>query len=285
MKRKLIQLGKSTLVVSIPQKWAKEQELNPGSELDLEIKENALLLTKEAEIIEKKIEINAHQNTNTTKRIIATLYRQGFTEITIKNPNENNIKEIYNITEKRLIGFEVVTHKDKKCILRQLGKIDSYDFDNALRRLFLLILDLANETVEVLEKKQKQESAKFIEDNINKFSTYCERLLIIFRNKLKKSYDYYYLVKQLENLGDHYYYLTKETFKKNPINELKDANENLRELYELFYNFNFEKMDELYTKLRKEAKDAKKSNKNQPILEIKLRIDELISPVVAINIE
>ena len=78
---------------------------------------------------------------------------------------------------------------------------------------------------------------------------------------------------------------TSKYKKVNLAKKLKDANENLRELYELFYNFNFEKMDELYTKLRKEAKDAKKSNKNQPILEIKLRIDELISPVVAINIE
>jgi phosphate uptake regulator len=288
MKRKVIKLGKSSTVISLPQKWVKEHSLYPGDELNLKINENSILLTKKHQIIKKSKTFEAFNNIKTTRRLISSLYRQGYTDITVTNTNSKTTEQLYDITEKKLIGFEVVSQKDNSCTLKQLGEIKEEDFDNSLRRIFLLLLEMSEEILNKIKNKEPLESIKFLEDNINKFSIYCERILIIFRNKLKKTYDYYYLVKQLEEIGDHYHIIVRElgtqTLKKDALELLKLTNRNLRYYYELFYKFDLEKLELFESKLRKDIKVINKNDWVKVMLkEINILIDSTISPLISIN--
>ena len=45
MRKKLVKQGHSTLTITIPAKWARENKLKAGSELDLDINQNSLILS------------------------------------------------------------------------------------------------------------------------------------------------------------------------------------------------------------------------------------------------
>ena len=47
MKRKLIQLSTSTNVISIPTTWLRKNNLSKGAELDLEEKDNRIIISKD----------------------------------------------------------------------------------------------------------------------------------------------------------------------------------------------------------------------------------------------
>ena len=47
MKRKLVRQGSSTLMISLPSKWVKSNNLDKGSEIDIDEKENVLEISVE----------------------------------------------------------------------------------------------------------------------------------------------------------------------------------------------------------------------------------------------
>ena len=49
MKRKVIQIAESTQLISLPRKWAIENNIRKGDELEIEIKPNSLVVTTTTE--------------------------------------------------------------------------------------------------------------------------------------------------------------------------------------------------------------------------------------------
>ncbi len=133
------------------------------------------------------------------------------------------------------------------------------EFDIALRRIWLLVTDMAKESLDAIKKKDSSElkNIKLLDYSINKFSNYCLRILIKKGHvNFRKTPLYYYLIKRLEVIADNYkdlctfYSENLIKINNNLITRVEEINEHLNRLYELFYKYDEQKMEDLFRKTK-----------------------------------
>src|SRR3989338_7296591 len=85
MKRKIIRLGKTTLVASLPTKWTREFNLNRGDYLDVEERNGELILSakKVVKETEKNLDFTKTNNTLLVMINLQEAYYAGFNTISI----------------------------------------------------------------------------------------------------------------------------------------------------------------------------------------------------------
>lgn len=284
MKRKVIKQGHNTLTVTIPSKWAKNFNLRAGDEIDLTEKENGLFLSteKNPEFIKAKIDISNLDIPTIWKHFMG-VYRQGYDEVEVKfdpkikleSPykffaqhkldlkyeNEHKIKtplEFFNEMTNRFIGFEIVNYGKDFVLIKEMTEPTSKEFDNSLRRVFLLIDHMAEEICEALETQDIKRLGHIhdIDINLDKFHDYCIRILNKIGNKnSKKTSLLISTLSFLELIGDefkiishHLIYDYPKANYKNIREVIESVKEQLNLFYEVFYKFNqstINKMSEL----------------------------------------
>ena len=268
MKRKIIKQGHNTLTITLPSQWTKQFNLKPGCEIDINEKDNGLFLSTEKNNEYKKIELElSGLDIPTIWKYFMGVYRSGYDEIIIKYDNKkktdspykyfssNKLSMKYN-TEKekktelefiqdlinRFIGYEIISNEDNIIIIKEISEPSSREFDSSLRRVFLLILQMAEETCEAL-KKSNRKSLDHIHDvdiNLDKFHDYCIRILTKVGNKdTKKTTLLFSILFFLELIGDEYKNISHHLlhdFKNAEFKNIIDIAESVREQLELFYS-------------------------------------------------
>jgi phosphate uptake regulator len=174
--RSLVQHGPATLMVSLPAKWLKRNNLGKGDEIHVEEKGEELVLKSKGKKIKKQIEINITSSIESSIRAILTnLYRLGYEKITLNFSTEKILEIIEKETKNSLIGFEIIKRTKNNCVIENILE-PSYDqFDNILSKLFLNIDDLFMAINSLSEgKKQEFEST---ERQIQAFDNFCRRMI------------------------------------------------------------------------------------------------------------
>ncbi len=277
MKRKIIKQGHNTLTITLPSEWSKKLNLNAGDEIDL-IEDSGSLI----------INGKQHNGFKTTTiditgfsvpmmwRFFQSAYREGYDEIVLKyDASKKDYESVYNyyathfeytrvgekISKKRafdmiselvnrFIGMEIIEHGDGFCIIREMGEISSKEFESSLRRIFLLLLDLFDKTIELIKNNEIGDMTicKTIHNmdiNIDRFIDYCCRI----NNKIKDStfqknkpimFSTLYL---LELLGDEFKYIGTHLAKSTKkVDEIFNFAEKVKEHFEMYYHI-FYKFD------------------------------------------
>jgi len=254
MKRKVVLHGPSTLTISLPTSWVKKFDVKKGDELDVEEHGRELRINTESTSFEKK-EINIENFERLGRSCITASYRQGYDEIDFTYKNNNYIETIQDMITKEITGFEIIRQFNNHCIIKDLTGHSKDEFEIALRRVWLLLLDLSNESLLAIKKNNPVElkNIKLIDYSINKFSNYCLRVLIKKgRYDFKKTPIYYHFVKILEEIGDQYRDLC--AFHSDNLKEIdesilelfKKTNSHLNSIYELFYKYDKQKIENLF---------------------------------------
>ena len=117
MQRKVVKLGPSTLVVSLPSKWARKHSLAAGDEITIDLQGSDLLLSAERKTTEKKelvIQLTDH-NKEDLKELLTHAYRKGFNTIIVQHANEHDLQKVKKIVHELLLGFEL-TNSSKRVI-------------------------------------------------------------------------------------------------------------------------------------------------------------------------
>ncbi|MBU1030461.1 MAG: PhoU domain-containing protein [Nanoarchaeota archaeon] len=254
MKRKIIQLAGKTLVVSLPIKWVKEKGVKKGDEINLlETKTGLLIETKENEGKEEieEIEVDIAQHEELLNRYVGALYKAGYDKIKIFFKNKKQLEIIDQTIKKSCIGFEIIEETNNSILIERLSKAQADEFEKVQRRLFLFLLGVAQDSLEAIIKQDYEELEKIIkrDDNINRFSDFCRRIINkkLYTGKMKTA-PLYHIFVQLEKLGDYYreicrtFLKHKEQINPNITETYKMVNEYVRLFYELFYSFNLEKL-------------------------------------------
>lgn len=207
MKRKIIKLGGSTLVTSLPSKWIKEQGLNPGDEVELNTTDDTLTIStiKRKEKKASNFTIDYNEAGELTKRLVGALYKAGYDEISINIPSKsyNEIAEFIMIRE--LDGFEIISQTQQGIILRSISDHKEGEFENSFRRMFMIVINTFKEAMEAITAKDANLLNSFNERDIpiNKLSNYCRRILNRQEGVDKKKIPFmYYFIEDLENIGD-----------------------------------------------------------------------------------
>lgn len=276
MKRKIIKQGHNTLTITLPSEWVKHLNLQAGNEIDLIERDNGLFISAEKNGEGLKTEIDlAGLDIPAIWKHFVSVYREGYDEVIVKfdssisynNPYKFFTKhtidmrydqekltpfEMIQLITNRFVGFEVTEHHRAHCVIKDMGEITSKEFDNSLRRVFLLIQQMGEDLVEAVKDNNPKilEHAHDIDINVDKFHDYCIRVLNKTKFKdMKKTNLFFSTLYILEMLGDEFkhiaHHLLKDLKGKNFDNLLELAEltlEQFNKYYDLYYKYDKSKL-------------------------------------------
>lgn len=178
MKRKLVQQGTSTLMISLPSKWVKANNLSKGSDVEVEETNNELVISADKSNIklEKNLKLINLTESN-IRSLITNAYRTGYSKIKVAFNNEQQFKILEEIIKTRLIGFEVIKKSKSECVIENVTEPDHQQFNNILGKMF----DNINELIGITEKRLKNDkfddNYEEVEERIQKYDNFCRRVI------------------------------------------------------------------------------------------------------------
>jgi phosphate uptake regulator len=277
MKRSVIQLAGRTLLVSLPAKWADANGVKKGDELEIVEDGHRLIVNTEAKSNIETAEFNADAVGDLLKRYIYALYKKGIDEIKINYSDSKTSDAIREIVLNETVGYEIVSQTPKTCIVKLITSGSITEFDNLLRRTFLLLISMAEEAEATIKNKDfgHLTNIALLEKPNNRLTTICRRSLNKWGTETyKKIGPIYYIVEELENIADEYKRLCNNlanlknvTLRPEVLNTLNKTNASLRQFYEVFYKFDINKIDTLHNArevLIKTAHELIEKNKLSP---------------------
>lgn len=216
MKRKIIQLGGSTLVVSLPSKWVKTQQLKPGSEVDLTEEQNGLrIITNTPKLQEKTVILNFDSTDwqgdrphKYVERCLATAYKQGADKIIVNTA----MPKILDYIERRIEGFigvELVDQKKDQLIIQTLAEGLEGGFDAIFQRIVLISVHISKETPIILKASDNDsiDNLLRLERTHNKLTDFAQRLIAKRTSHTNEEKHLYTFILENERLVDEYKYL------------------------------------------------------------------------------
>lgn len=302
MRRKVIKQGNGTLTVTLPKEWTRKMNLTGQEEINISEQGKELILSPSESMGSKKIKVDISNMNNTTIRWnLYSIYTRGYEEIELfyKDPQIGALIE--ETLSKDYLGFEVIEHKERRCIIKHLSSDIDKEFENTLRRVFSMISYMADSIIKYIEKKNTEnlDELLYIETNINRLTNFCERTLNKSGYKERYKTNVVYLITwQLEIIGDCFRDITNQLkSSKNPLSKgaedyFKEAVMIFKDYESTFYNFNPKKLDKIvrnikssrdsFNKLLVIKKDLFVIIKSGYVIE---KISEIVSQVYMVNLE
>lgn len=269
MKRKLVEQGKTTLMISLPIDWIRKFGLQKGDEIEVDEQGGELVIKTEKSFKQNNKVIDLAEYGFMKKRAILTSYLQGVDELELKFIDIKQIKEIEEKILNELIGFEIIKQTPNSLILKDISGSSEQNFDMILKRTFLIIESMGDELVKSLENRQKNlEHVIMMDKEVNKLSSYSIRILNKKGYKdFKKIPIIYSILLELEFVGNYYRYVAHDIMEKQmeitaaDIQNLKLVNKLFGIFSETFFSHKKEgimSLRENYEKLKKNLKGNKK---------------------------
>lgn len=220
MKRKVIQIANSTQLVSLPRAWAIQNKIKKGDEVEVMATTQGLLISKEAQKEQfRKIEVRV-PNQLTAQVILSALYKGGYDEVRLIVNKADEIERIQHFVSSNCQGFGVVEHGRNYIVVRKFSDELPEQFFSVLNRMISFILNMASECHEAVKKSDRGalKNVVLMDDNINKYAYYCLRMINKFPEALKEpTGPLYFIVEQLEGVGDAYKHLATFLSKQKKI--------------------------------------------------------------------
>lgn len=269
MKRKIIKQANQAYTITLPVDWARKNELDKNSEVDLNEDGNLLVITAKSQISGTKAEINSFDDKVVLRNELSSLYCRGVDEIIIKS-NKDLSSIILEIISSSLLGYALVEKKENVFIVKDLTGNNNANLDEIFKRVFQMILSFYEDAITDIfgERKMNVENLMKKDSEINKFCWYLERAI----NKKAYSKDIdgrilFTFAFALEKIGDEIYRMWR-TGTKNKVENSKiikrfvdDCQKALESSFELYYQFNLSKIKELSSikyQMREEEMKLKK---------------------------
>ncbi len=266
MKRKAVQHGPSSLTVSLPSRWVKNNNVKKGDELNVDEVGTVLkVYPGKQQLLTKKTRVDfSNIDQEAIRVILSVLYEAGHDEIIISFKDSETIKTIQRTISPTLLGYEVIEQRDNVCVVKNVTGDHVSELNMLIRRAFLVTLSLAENSLQEIKKKKREklEELLVLEKTNNKLTNYCHRLLNKKPWKDKKIIYTYLIIWVFESICDDYRDLIKTILKNKKMNFTKDffrkyneINNLLRGYYDLFYKYS----DEEFMKLRRATLDLRRA--------------------------
>jgi phosphate uptake regulator len=246
MKRKVIRQGHNTLTITLPSKWCEQNCVKAGDELQLETANGVLRIMNDCPREEAGVVIKIDRFGSLIPRTIHAMYKKGVDNVRIEYEDSKHSSLIQKAIREETLGYEIVKQTSKYCEIKCISNPVLNEFDSILRRTFLLLNTMANDSIEAIGKGDfdSLENIKFMELTNNRYVTVCRRILNKFGHPDYPNTNFiYYLIEELERLADHYKYMCAYLL-ENPIKVSKKTldfyekvNDVVKDLHNLFYDF------------------------------------------------
>lgn len=260
MRRNVILMGGKTYVLSLPSSWVKKYRIKKGEELNVEERGNQIIISTEKLSGGGELEVDFSVLNDMLGRAVGGLYKAGYNKVKIRFENEKQLLKIEDTLRRTCFGFQITRQGENYVVVECLSEVLPDEFDKSLRRLFFSLESMNLDLIEAMEKKDVEALKKLIEkdDQINRLADFCRRVLNRDEASLLLNLGgMYYVVEELERLGDYYKIVAKRLierkvgFMKKDLEVFRLLGKYFVMLRELFFDFSFEKF-ELFGKKRNE---------------------------------
>lgn len=204
--RKIIQLGKETLVVSLPSAWAKHHGLKKGDELEADEQGPRLVLCPKSEAKPGRVSVDVSGAKPMIKRILGALYKAGYDEFEVGYEGKEELGAIKEVMAE-FVGFEVIEEGKNTVLIRNVSHLIPEEFDNMFRKMIFVIDTIAQEGLNACRARdwKKLQFMASVDIEVNKYADFCRRILNTVGHKVaRRASPSYYLVEQLEKIGDSF---------------------------------------------------------------------------------
>jgi bifunctional DNA-binding transcriptional regulator/antitoxin component of YhaV-PrlF toxin-antitoxin module len=267
------------MTLTLPHEWTEKLHLKAGDEVDVTESNGTIVVNgkQKSESRSTTIDISG-LSIPMIWRFFQSAYREGYEEIKLtydsNKKNQEGAFDFYTtqlayekMGEKRryvpvidmihevvsrFVGIEVIEHGKGYCVVREMGELSAKEFDNSLRRIFLLIDELFENIIFKIENNNTGDinickEIHTIDRSVDRFVDYCCRI----NNKIndssfqKNKPAMFSTLFLLELLGDEFKYIgTHLASSKQKIEDLAPFANAVRAhfnlYYQLFYKFNKE---------------------------------------------
>ena len=154
--RKLQKTGGSTLIVSLPKKWARKNKLSSGSEVKLLQQPNGTMTIDPGQSNPNKkistVKCNDEKSQHLFRDLIGT-YLAGSTEIKVVGKPRLTVKERKTIRKfsASVIGLEIIEEEASQAILTDMSNPGALPFRRAIKRLYRIVSAMYNDSILILE--------------------------------------------------------------------------------------------------------------------------------------
>ncbi len=296
MKRKVIKQANQAYTITLPIKWARENNLEKNQEVEITEEENKLLISTSSKIVSKKIKYDfSEMDTRNISLHLSSAYSKGIDEIEIISDKKIN-KEITTAVNS-LPGYTIISQKENTYLIKDLnfGKYDN--LEEIFKRAFQIILSFYESAINDIfgQNKETIEDLVLRDSEINKLCLFLQRSINkkaypdAIEGRILFSYSY-----ELEQIGDEILRFWKTGMEMNPekntaIKKLAQKSyESLAKAFDFYYQLPTKENSQVYD-LRQEIREdfLKITTKNiatQKLLRHAIKISEQANDLTQLSI-
>ncbi|MEM0052792.1 MAG: phosphate uptake regulator PhoU [Nitrososphaeria archaeon] len=184
-KRKLIRLGRSTLVISLPSDWVKSNGLKSGDIINLEIQSDGELVlypseTKTFRDSEITIYVDQFEKDSEIAREILSYYLNGYNTIKVVASKVLTVRQqklVRQLAQK--LYMNIISATSSEMVMQSLLDLSKIPLDTSLTRMYTITYSMFSDLVKALENYDHDLAVAIIslDDEVDNFSYLLLRLL------------------------------------------------------------------------------------------------------------
>jgi len=258
------------MIVSLPSNWIKKYGISKGDEVEVIEKGSAVEITVGNAVDFGIIELDVSGlSTQLIEASIKSAYIQGFEEMLICFPRPFieisgqtvPVRKIVRETVSRLLAVEITAESSTSCTVKELASSSPKEFDNVMRRAFLILTELVS-SIAANPTKLEEESLKDDCDTIHKLINYCLRCINRYGyHQFRKSHSLYNILAVANLLAEQVgVYVEASKVNKGDALLLECVSSAMKHYSAFFFSFHQESLLEI-ARLHQEFFQI---NQNQP---------------------
>jgi phosphate uptake regulator len=217
IKRKVQLTGGSTYTVSLPKEWAGEQNIEPGTQVNLYSQGDQLVMTQSESSPTASDHVTTitagEREAATVAHSVASAYVAGCDEVRIKELRTTDQRRAVVRTIRGFIGLEVMSEDDESMVARTMLDSGTLSAEQTLAQIERKTLEMHEEAVEAVVSADGDVGAGIARQDDD-----VDRLFALISRGFQQSlvdpavtmgeseltpFEYYMAARQLERIADH----------------------------------------------------------------------------------
>jgi len=176
--RKLMQLGQSSMVVSLPKEWLDQYKLTKGDELFFEVHGDGSLGISPRDAIRNKvstitIKVPPSADNGLVERQLIACYLNNYQELIIESTKvfTSAQQEVIRARLKELMGLQIIETSSKMIRIQSIVNVPDLDLERSLTRAYSITTSMLQDTIQALETFDVDlaKSVEKMDGDINQF--------------------------------------------------------------------------------------------------------------------
>lgn len=212
MKRRVIQLGTKTLLVSLPSKWAREHGVKKGDELSLEVQGKDIVV-KGGALKSPPVEVDISGfDSSLVWYSMISLYRKGIDDVTVRFTESKLwdrralknvlIQDLLHSVAEQLMGWAVVKTSSDSIRIRDLSAPNPDELSHSVIRAYQTVLTFAEDLTDAIGRNDAEvidTLAERADRQVNRLVNFSIRLLSKYQ---PANLSIHHVLVNLEGIGD-----------------------------------------------------------------------------------